>query len=134
MPALLICLCKEDAGLVAAAKKYAASRTCYTYFGGRASGIRGLLATHSVSEIIITAHGSANEIGEAVPNFMDRSAKDFAGILNDTKFSGAVYFDVCDGYAFGVNVKNFLTESKATIFGIKGVTGLEIDLSKCLSC
>ncbi len=134
MKQLLICLCKNDTDVIASAKKYLEAHDCFKYFGGRVSGIGGTLKTISdLGRIIVTAHGSKTEIGEALKNFIDVTAKEFADILNTAKFTGDVYFDVCSGYKFGTNVKSELT-CGAIIYGAKGETDMDIDIDSCVIC
>jgi hypothetical protein len=134
MARLLICLCKEDSNVINAAKKYYESEECYKYFGCRAAGIQGQLRMlKNLSDIVVTAHGSEDEIGEAFESFIDFDAKGFADILNSVKFSGKVYFHVCDGYKFGTNVNTYLT-CNTTIYGAKGKVAMTINLSQCKPC
>jgi hypothetical protein len=134
MSTLLICLCKNDDEVIKSAKGYLKGKNCFTYFGGRANGIQGQLnMLNSVTDIVVTAHGSEDEIGEALENFMDVDAAGFATILNKANFVGNVYFDVCYGHKFGTNVKKSLTCS-ATIYGAKEETDMDIDLDKCVLC
>jgi len=135
MTTLLICLCKDDPSVISAAKDFYAAETCSRYFGSRIAGIQGQLnmLREGVDEIIVTAHGSEDEIGNEDLGVIDVTAEAFATILNKAGFSGDVYFDVCDGSKFGKNVKKNLNVG-ARLFGAVGSTGMQIDRSKCVAC
>jgi hypothetical protein len=134
MPDLIICLCKEDEDVKNYAKKYLNNKTCIKYFGCRKAAIEGQLKSlKNITDIIVTAHGSGDEIGESSNSFVDIGPKRFAELLNNANFGGNVYFDVCYGYTFGANVKKHLT-CPATIYGAEGATDMEIDKSKCKKC
>jgi hypothetical protein len=135
MTTLLICLCKDDPSVISAAKDFYKAETCAKYFGSRIAGIQGQLnmLRDRVDEIIVTAHGSDDEIGNENPGLVDVSAEAFATILNKAAFAGDVYFDVCEGNEFGKNVKKSLSTG-ARLFGAVGSTGMQIDRSKCVAC
>ncbi len=135
MTTLLICLCKDDPSVINAAKDFYAAETCPKYFGARISGIQGQLKMMQarLTEIIVTAHGNDDEIGNENPGGVDVTAEAFAVILNKADFNGTVYFDVCEGQEFGKNVKKSLT-CGATLYGAVGSTNMQIDRTKCALC
>jgi hypothetical protein len=134
MTTLLICLCKDDAAVIESAKAFYKSETCLKYFGARITGIQGQLQMlRKLTEIIVTAHGNDDEVGNENPGVIDVSAEAFAVILNKAGFSGDVYFDVCEGLEYGKNVKKTLT-CRARLYGAVGETGMAIDRSKCEAC
>lgn len=131
MARLLVCLCKDDSKVSKAAQSFK-SQVEYTYFGARLSGIKGLLKQFKIDEIIITAHGNEDEMGNESSGFLDITPAEFGKLLTDAGFRGTVYLDICDGYLFGQKLKSYLKCN--AIYGAEGSTDMKIDLGKHKLC
>jgi|SRR5690606_32913097 len=131
MAKLLICLCKDDEDVSEAAQLYK-SKVDHWYFGARLTGVKTLLKLTRIDEIIVTAHGNEDEMGNESAGVIDVTPKQFAELLTSCNFKGTLYLDICNGYQFGQKVKQHL--KCAGIFGADGATDMQIDLSTHKRC
>src|SRR5690606_41932731 len=107
MAKLLICLCKDDEDVSEAAQLYK-SKVDHWYFGARLTGVKTLLKLTRIDEIIVTAHGNEDEMGNESAGVIDVTPKQFAELLTLCNFMGTLYLDICNVYQFVQNVTQLL--------------------------
>ncbi|QJI37600.1 MULTISPECIES: hypothetical protein [unclassified Pseudomonas] len=133
MSTTLLCWCRDDSQLTAAARNF---RADYRYSGCRRAALPQTLGRLRNGDVlVITAHGSPQAFGEEGVNFTDFTPRQFADALLANPpggWSGSLYFDICNGYAFAQNVRPLIRAGlpNLRLFGCEGDTDMAVDLSR----
>ncbi|MGE8058202.1 hypothetical protein [Pseudomonas sp. NPDC089547] len=133
MSTTLLCWCRDDSQVTEAARNFPAD---YRYSGCRRAALPQTLGRLRNGDVlVITAHGSPHAFGEEGVNFTDFTARQFADALLANPpggWSGSLYFDICNGYAFALNVLPLIRAGLPglRLFGCEGDTDMAVDLSR----
>lgn len=133
MHTTLLCWCRDDDQVSASARNFPAD---YIYSGCRRAALPQTLGRlRDGDTLIITAHGSPQELGDQGISFSDFTVEQFAQqlIANAPRgWNGKLYFDICEGYAFAKNLRQLLLQKFAQLrlFGCDGATDMDVDLNK----
>lgn len=133
MSTTLLCWCRDDEKVSAAALEYPAD---YRYSGCRRAALKQTLERLKAGDrLIITAHGTPVIFGDKDDSFSDFTVGEFSKALQTNApkgWSGELYFDICNGYAFAQGLRPLIQKSlpQLRLFGCKGSTDMDVDLSK----
>lgn len=133
MTTTLLCWCRDDDEVSAAAREYKAD---YRYSGCRRAALRQLFERLKTGDIlIITAHGTPRILGDEDDSFSDLTVQQLAEQLLEKApkgWSGKLYFDICNGYAFAKNLRPKIQQAfpDLVLYGCVGDTDMEVDLTK----
>lgn len=133
MSTTLLCWCRDDDQVSAAARRFPAD---YRYSGCRRAALPQTLGRLKAGDtLIITAHGTPHALGDEGVSFSDFTVQQFAEQLRANAprgWSGCLYFDICDGYAFAANLHPYVHDHlpQLRLFGCEGSTDMDVDLNK----
>lgn len=133
MSTTLLCWCRNDSEVTDAARNFSCDKR---YTGCRRAALPQVFGgLRTGDNLVITAHGAPKMLGEKDDSFIDLTANEFSTLFLQSvpdNWSGNVYFDICDGYAFARNVRRLLKDNLPNVrwFGCPGNTDMEVLLSK----
>lgn len=126
MSTTLLCWCRNDSELSDAARQFKYDKR---YTGCRRAALPQVFGSLNTGDtLVITAHGAPKIFGEKDDSFIDLTVDEFATLflqLAPRKWSGSVYFDICNGLAFASNARRLLRDHLPNVrwFGCKGKIG-----------